>query len=204
MIHAFKTKIVSFSQFWFPEDGSNPKYWFRARDKKFKNLITKSCEDSYNDLVRIAGAYSNPFDLKQELQSMRWGFFEMIILAIMFDQVPRNALAVQYGKFHEADPFDAKGNIDDSYSLSFANHILRSVNLHEIQDYRVICFFSLIFRHSNDFDSARQVLKSLAQDGEDFKVDSLPPLAAKFWYETDKRENQSRNSYKILSVVSTV
>jgi hypothetical protein len=108
----------------------------------------------------------------------------------MLDQVPRNALAVQYGPFHDSDPLDVRTYIDDSYSYNFALLHLDIDKLKLICDTRIVCFYSLIFRHSNDLASARMVLMTLNSSDDDHDFKNLPPLALKFWSETEKRGKQ--------------
>jgi hypothetical protein len=102
----------------------------------------------------------------------------------MLDQMPRNALAVKYGRFVSCDPFDTTNNLNDAVANKLA-HVVYLRRMHEnVADERVICFLSLVFRHSNQIDITERILMSLASDG---CADSLPPLGKKFWIETQKR-----------------
>jgi hypothetical protein len=174
--------VQQFNEIWFPADQSFPKYWFRARDSKFKNVITQLCEKHAHVTHDIISQGSID-DILARMRSEDWSPAESVILAIMVDQMPRNALAINFREFRDADPKDVSAIKTDSFSHSLAAELLKAVNLRDIRDIRVICFFSLIFRHANDFPVTRLVLSTLQRpDG------TLPDLAQKFWNETEKRE----------------
>ena len=114
---------------------------------------------------------------------------EQTILAIMLDQMPRNALAIGFGRYSNVSNTNVKSLITESFSRKFSEIVMENFDLSQITDERIICFFSLIFRHANDFARARSVLTGL-RDTEG----NLPPLALKFWRETDKRETSLSNN----------
>jgi len=179
--------IQQFRDVWFPVVGKNPPFWFRARDPKFKEPVIRLCEACLEGIEAIM-TVKPEFLIDQLLYDGTCSADDIIVLSIMFDQMPRNALAIQYGRFHNSNPVEVKQNLDDSFSLRFAKVVLQNIDIKAIKDHRMICFFSLVFRHSNDFERARNVLLLLREiEGTDH---DLPPLAAKFWQETLKREQQ--------------
>lgn len=185
-LNALRSHVAQFSHDWFPNDGSVLKCWFRARDLKFKSQIVYLCEKHF-EIIHACKDSGLVDDFYRATSEQGWSVHERVVLAVMLDQMPRNALAIGFGPYHDKDPLHIRENISDQFSLEFANHIRQEdINLYQISsDERVICFFSLIFRHSNDFEAAQNVLH-LLRDSEG----KLPPLAAKFLAETVKRQQQ--------------
>ena len=181
--------VENFANIWFPNDGSHVKFWFRARDKKYSLTITELCEKSFSPVDEITGLL--PTAVLEELEGSGWSSTELVELAVLLDQMPRNALAVNYGRYKGLDPRDVKGAVDDSFSLAFALVLLERLKFPITNDERLICFFSLVFRHSNDLDRAKMVLNTLR-----LSSGALPPLASKFWAENEKRAEQSLSSTK--------
>jgi uncharacterized protein (DUF924 family) len=181
-IEALLVHVRDFHNIWFPPDGSIPRFWFRARDPKYVNQVQAMCV-RFVLIVDEATSMQTPRALFDELRNHSWPAEDIITLAVMVDQMPRNALAIGYDSYEGKNPLDVSGNISDTFSIEFAQIVLNSVDLILVQDERVVCFFSLIFRHSHDFQTARRVLGVLKDSNG-----SLPNLASKFWNETQKRE----------------
>ena len=184
-IDQLRDHVNQFKTIWFPEDKSCPKFWFRARDHKYRSTIHQLCDAHYNAVQHLIDEDS-PNKILSEIASRKWCLRDQIVLAVMFDQMPRNALAIGFGKFRDCDPLRVGENVNDRFSLEFARLVLHQFNVSEITgDERLLCFFSLIFRHSNDFLTARNVLEALRdQEGH------FPSLALKFFNETSKRALQ--------------
>ena len=180
-----KQCVRSFQSIWFPECGKNQPFWFRARMDRYKTIMLTICDSCAVVLGVIEE--NSPHELLHNLQSLEWTQTQLITLSIMFDQIPRNALAIGYGQYSGCDPKSVSRYIDDTFSISFAKLVLPMIHLKSIIDDRILCFYSLIFRHSNDFLNARKIL--LASTSGD--IDELSPLALKFWDETSKRENMT-------------
>ena len=179
-IDSLKQAVNHFGAVWFPgtDPENNQPFWFRARNAKHAPIIRELCESCMHIVNQVLTTATPPDTLLLALRD--WSQAEILTLSIMLDQMPRNALAIGFGGFSELNPLDVAAAIDDSYSLSLARTILDKDNT-KVDDYRITCFFSLIFRHSNDFVNARKVLSSFSRP--------LPPLAEKFWAETNKRES---------------
>jgi hypothetical protein len=186
IIEELRCVVLRFSNAWFPETGPNPKFWFRARDPKYRSEIHSLCEKNFH-AIQTCIDNESPSDIISKALDLGWSTNELVILAVLFDQMPRNALAIGFGPFAGKDPLNVHENVDDSFSLDFAQRVLDIADLGTLSDERQVCFFSLVFRHSADCDTAKKVLNNL-RDSEG----NLPPLAAKFWTETEKR--QSSNS----------
>ena len=175
--------VDRFSRVWFPHgEGSQP-FWFCARQSQYKTFMNSHCDEFLEFTDALIRSKPNLPDFRRD----EWLDSKIVTLAIMMDQVPRNALAIGYGRFACADSRRVSEFIDDGPTIEFAYQILAEVDLSAIHDERVVCFFSLIFRHSNKFQEAREILLSLASHPE-----NLPPLAARFWMETCKRELGNR------------
>jgi uncharacterized protein (DUF924 family) len=194
---SLQSAITRFSDFWFPNDKPTQPFWFRARDAKFRDIVSASCDDFYPPIDTITKTVPNVQSFLSQLFDAGYSDQELIVLSIMLDQVPRNTLAVGWGRFADADPKNVRASIDDSFSLAFATAVRGRVKLSAISDHRIICFFSLVFRHSDKFNIAREVLLSLSPSsdkpdtsapGVDVADLCLPALAQKFWQETDKRQ----------------
>ena len=180
-IGKLKDTVKKFATVWFPDDGSHVKFWFRARDRKFTQVITQLCEECLSGVEGVTR--SSPKSVFESLTAHDWSIQDMLTLAVMLDQMPRNALAVNFGRYVNMDPRDVSSAINESFSIAFSGLVLEQCDFPPSIEERIVCFFSLIFRHANDFDNARKVLNFLrSSSGE------LPPMAAKFWVETDKRE----------------
>ena len=191
-IGELKIAVESFGTVWFPPDQSNQKFWFRARDDNYKQLMQTLCDKCFEPVNVLKTSGETPQIFVTKLLESGWHETDLLTLSIMIDQIPRNALAIQFGPFSNSDRTRVDLHVDDSYSLSIATDINKRVNLSRISDIRIICFFSLVFRHSNRFDEARKVLRNLVPDREISPDGSpLPALAQKFWNETTKRENAS-------------
>jgi uncharacterized protein (DUF924 family) len=173
-----------FRSVWFPPNGENQPFWFRARQEKYRNEIESLCQECFTPIIEHL--CRTPQVVIADLQAANWSPEELVILSVMFDQMPRNALAIKYGPYEHADPSRVNESLDDSFSLEFARIIQSIVNLSTIEDIRLVCFYSLVFRHSNRFDDARSVLETLSKRSDD---GTLPPLAQKFWMETTKRQD---------------
>ena len=182
--------VAKFESVWFPlpiED--NPKFWFQARNAKFRHLITDLCSECLNVVEELQSSNVSPVDLVNQLRSAGWSNKDLVVLAILLDQMPRNALAINFGRYADAERTNVGAVIDDSYALEFASHIKTHFFHSNWVDMRIVCFYSLIFRHSNRFDEAREVLLSLQSSDEPGSDVQLPPLAQKFWSETQKRQD---------------
>lgn len=184
-----RSKVSAFESVWFPATGENQKFWFQARNAKFHGIIEKLCHECFNPVTELQSSGIAPSQLVADLEGAGWSDTEMLILAIMIDQMPRNALAINYGQFSNADRISIADNIDDSFALALADNLRSRIALKSVSDVRIVCFFSLIFRHSNRFDEARDVLLSLKMNEENKPNPQLPPLAEKFWNETNKRQD---------------
>ena len=180
-----REQVNAFRAAWFPEDGQVQKFWFRARDPKYRQVILALCEIHMHAVSDWMNTMT-PGVLFQAAKDETMSTDELIILAVMLDQMPRNALAIGFGEFCGKDPTDVKNNISDEFYLSFARLVREEVGRSPVADHRILCFFSLVFRHSNDFSTAKAILEETRlPDG------SLPPLADRFLVETSKRECQT-------------
>ena len=190
-------KVREFGKIWFPESesGKTQPFWFRARQEKYKQLMTDVAQH-YLQFVEDIWKKDSTESLMHACEE--WSVDDKCTLSVMMDQIPRNALAIGYGKYQSMDPLDVRAAIDDSLSLEFARCILNRCKIEHITDSRIVCFLSLVFRHSNDFANARLVLLSLSPNTVEPNIGllemnvqdlQLPPLAEKFWVETNKREN---------------
>ena len=184
-----RSKVSSFESVWFPVTGENQNFWVRARNAKFRGIIEKLCHECYNPVTQLQSSGIAPSQLVTDLVGAGWSDREILILAIMIDQMPRNALAINYGQFSYADRINVTDNIDDSFALALAENLRSHIVLKSVSDVRIVCFFSMIFRHSNRFDEARDVLLSLKMNEVNKPNPQLPPLAEKFWNETNKRQD---------------
>ena len=187
---ALRRIVEKFDSVWFPTDMSSPKFWFQARNAKFRPIVQELCKECLSGVDELTGSDLTPTNCLIELKSAGWSDREILVLAIMMDQMPRNALAINFGPYEEANRMNVRSNIDDSFALEFATTTRAHVSWKHEADVRLICFFSLIFRHSNRFDEAREVLLSLRINGEQEEGLKLPPLAEKFWKETQKRQDE--------------
>jgi uncharacterized protein (DUF924 family) len=176
--------VAYFHSVWFPGADSqvNQPFWFRARNAKYVETIRQLCDNCMHAVEHVLRNEISPVEILHACQD--WPKADILVLSIMLDQMPRNALAIGFGRYKGMDPLDVASAIDNSYSLSLARAILSAGAL-GAEDYRITCFFSLVFRHSNDFENARKVLRSISHA-------QLPPLAEKFIAETDKREASFR------------
>jgi uncharacterized protein (DUF924 family) len=178
-----KQHVSEFRNVWFPESGEVQKFWFRARNPKFSTIMTALCEKHAHAVSEWLKSYT-PSALIKYAEKQNLSNEEFVILAIMLDQMPRNALAIGFGEYQGKDAFDVSSNISNEFSLQFARMVFDKIHEASISDHHVLCFLSLIFRHSNQFAEARAILeKARMNDG------SLPPLAERFLTETSKREN---------------
>lgn len=190
-----KSAVAKFHITWFPTSGENQPFWFRARQAKFTAVLTDLCDTCIPVIENLHSTFS-PSNLLHACTD--WPVDDLVVLSIMLDQMPRNALAIGYGRYAGMDPLDVKAAVDDSFSLAFADSLRAEITI-PTTDERVVCFFSLVFRHANSFSATRNILLSLANctpsESELGSVDpnslGLPTLALKFWIETAKREKSS-------------
>lgn len=156
--------IDEFTEIWLPPDNSHPKFWFRARLQKHNLTIRNLCE-KFLPIVQSVSSIDQIFNIFPEASDL-----QLIVFAIMMDQMPRNALAL-----------GLVDSVDDTLSLAFAHKILPRIK--QVNDERVVCFFSLIFRHANNFEQTRAILEMNSPEST---------LTSVFQKETDKREKSSR------------
>jgi uncharacterized protein (DUF924 family) len=179
-----RNTVQYFRSVWFPTGGEDQPFWFRARQEKYRETIQNLCHECLSPILEFQSKSAS--DLLVDIQAADWSLEEQLILSVMFDQMPRNALAINYGPYAHAEPRRVDLAIDDSFSLQFAQSIRDIVDQQTIPDVRVVCFYSLVFRHSDRFDDARSVLETLSKKSEQ---GGLPLLAQKFWMETNKRQD---------------
>jgi hypothetical protein len=183
--------VKIFANIWFPADGAHPALWFRGRQPKYSAVIRDLCANVLEAVQAVMTQFG-----REEARLLYimirdgWPIADVYIAAVMFDQMPRNALAIGFGRFAGADPHKVAELVDDTFSLAFSKIVMERYPLTNTSDMRVSCFLSLIFRHSNEFGISREILKVLLPC-PDSDVSSLPSLAQKFWAETMKRENLS-------------
>lgn len=177
-----RNQVHAFSAIWFPSDGSYPKFWFRARDNKYRAEVLQLCEKHWAFIKNLTETVPLN-EVEAWIPMIGLSAPEQIILAIMLDQIPRNALAIGYGDFCDIANTDVKSLTTETFSRKYSECVLKNFDLSQTTDERIICFFSLIFRHANHFTTSRSIL-ALLKDAEGI----LPPLALKFMQETDKRE----------------
>lgn len=182
-LEKLETKVGIFRSSWFPESGATQPFWFKARSAQFNSMIHDLCSHlmEYVDTVLLQ---PDAKEFLNFLKEARWSSQNILFLAVMLDQMPRNALAANFGRFSSCDNRDTQKLIDDKFSFSFACEIFRQRMHGEITDERLICFFSLVFRHSNNLERAEEVLLCLSPDAS---PERLPALGKKFWDETQKR-----------------
>lgn len=178
--------VSRFSTAWFPEQGGSRPYWFRARDPKHRTIIHALCSEDMDIIEATLTVYAGQAArLVEQLMQSRWSGLNMCLLGVMLDQMPRNALAIGFMGY---TPDRVRSF--DSFTLDYISVVTEQFAMDSISDTRVVCFVSLIYRHSNKFDEARRILLSLGPKGEIFDPTQLPSLAQKFWVETDKRERE--------------
>ena len=144
---------IAFASDWFKGDGILP-YWFAARSSKYRSLINSLC-DKYLDTclgVSTIQTFTTPR--------------VAVLVAILLDQMPRNARAV--GRLEHVEETD-----------SVARQILASTEIpYDALSIPEICFASLVWRHSRtlaDFDRADAVVACKAAE----------PLVQRFMAETE-------------------
>ncbi len=192
LLNELSEAVQKFATVWFPPDGSSQPYWFRARDQKHRAVIHQLCSDYMKLVEAIMTEFGQNVNLLAEhLISECWSDIHMCVLGVLLDQMPRNAIAIEYRSNSSSAQYVAAFDI---FTLQYISIVMTKLSLGTILDYRIVCFVSLIFRHSNKFEQARIVLRTLERQSEDTGKMGLPPLAQKFWLETDKRETSSRNS----------
>ena len=187
-----QSAVAKFRMTWFPSTGENQSFWFRARQEKFRAILTDLCDTCIPVIENLHNTLS-PSNLLHACTD--WPVADLFVLSIMLDQMPRNALAIGYGRYAKMDPLDVKTAVDDSFSFAFADSLRVEITI-PTTDERVVCFFSLVFRHANAFSAARSILISLAScKPSESELNSvaptrlgLPALAQNFWTETTKRE----------------
>lgn len=184
-LDTLREKVRCFESKWFPPNGERGKFWFTARSSEFYPFMLDLCAQ-FMETVETVEILEDPQYLATALKEGRWPNETIVSLAVMLDQMPRNALAVNFGRFVSCDPLDVKNHIDDRFSYTFALSVLEKCMLSDVHDERIICFFSLVFRHSNDFERSEKVLLTLSNDNS---VETLPSLGKRFWNETQKRRN---------------
>lgn len=177
-----RKQVHAFSAIWFPSDGSYLKYWFRARDDKYRAEVLQLCEKHMAFIKKLTETVPLN-DIEAWIPMNGLSAQEQIILAIMVDQIPRNALAIGYGDFCNIANTDVESLTTETFSRKYSECVLKIFDSSQTRDERIICFFSLIFRHANHFATSRSIL-ALLKDAEGI----LPPLALKFMKETEKRE----------------
>ena len=182
-LEILETKVEIFRSSWFPESGANQPFWFKARSAHFYSTIHDLCSQLM-ECVDTVLLQPDAKEFLNFLKEARWSSQNILYLAVMLDQMPRNALATNFGRFSSCDNRDTQTLIDDKFSYTFACEILRLQMHAAITDERLICFFSLVFRHSNNLERAEEVLLRLSADAS---PERLPILGMKFWEETQKR-----------------
>lgn len=185
--------VALFSKSWFPQDGKSPPYWFQARDEKHYSVIhALSVELMPTVHLLLAMLSTHLGESIDQLLREEWPTVDMFTLAVLLDQMPRNALAIGYGG-QTAQTVVAS----DAVTLRFTTALLERIEIPVNCDCRIVCFVSLVFRHSNQFLQARQILSTLRRDPSSIEDAGLPTLATKFWFETSKREKSVMNSSTI-------
>ena len=162
-----KNFVNDFSSVWFPLGKGGPPFWFKAKQERYRQPVIALCRKFHEPIDKLIHAGSD--QAVQIVQSGGFTVTQIVVLAIMMDQMPRNACAI--GELPVS-------HINDPVVLAFARWIDQNCDLSRITDERVLCFFSLIFRHSNELSRSRQILSSLPPT----------PLVSSFFTETNKRE----------------